>query len=154
MRPVAVTSLLTFVLVSAAAQESSEVTESIHEGCIRQGLPPNCRVVPVIPIPMTTKPRMNMRNCGPLEYPGKSMRLGETGSVTVRVAVTREGVPSSVSIAKSSGSPRLDQASTSHVLTCRFEPARAGEVAIQSVAMVPYEWKLEPAEPGPSAVAR
>lgn len=154
MRAIAATSLLAFVLAPAAAQEPPEVTESIRQGCIRQGLPPDCRVVPAIRARMTAAPRMDMDRCAPLEYPVRATRLGETGSVVVRVAISPEGAPSSASIAKSSGSATLDQASTAHVLTCRFEPARSGEVAIQSVAMVPYDWKLEPAEPAASAVAR
>ena len=158
MRLIVVSAPLAFTLASAMtmaiAQEPPEVTESIRQGCIRQGLPPNCRIVPIAPMPAATRPRMNTRSCSPLEYPIKSKQLGETGSTIVKVSISREGAPSSAFIEKSSGSITLDEASTSHVLTCRFEPARRGDVAVQSIALIPYDWKLEPMEQAASGPAK
>jgi TonB family protein len=55
-------------------------------------------------------------------YPRISLRLGEEGTVTVRIHVDAEGRVSSVDVLQSSGFERLDEAACQGVRSWRFEP--------------------------------
>jgi len=57
-----------------------------------------------------------------LVFPPASERLGEWGTVIVRVVVDERGRPAAVSVHKSSGFERLDQAALAWVRAARFEP--------------------------------
>ncbi|WP_374595186.1 energy transducer TonB [Aquabacterium sp.] len=77
------------------------------------------------------------------DYPAFARRMGEMGRVLLRVSVTPQGLPDSVAIASSSGSPRLDDAALQTVKRWRFVPARQGETAVQSWVTVPITFNLE-----------
>ena len=80
-------------------------------------------------------------------YPRSAHRRGEQGTVLLKVLVTRDGTPASVSVDKSSGSAALDKAALEFVRNnWRFTPARRGAEAVESWVFVPIDFKLE----GPS----
>lgn len=83
-----------------------------------------------------------LRNAAP-SYPFAARRAGEQGTVTLRVRVTREGMPERVRVEKTSGSPRLDSAALDAVRSWRFVPARRGETPIESWILVPVVFRLE-----------
>ena len=83
-----------------------------------------------------------LKNPAP-SYPLASRRAGEQGTVTLRVRVTREGLPERVSVEKTSGSRRLDTAALDAVRSWRFVPARRGETPIESWVVVPVVFRLE-----------
>jgi periplasmic protein TonB len=76
-------------------------------------------------------------------YPPAARRAGEQGTVTLRVLVTREGLPSRVEIEKSSGSKNLDAAARDSVWGWRFVPARQGTDPIESWVLVPVVFRLD-----------
>ena len=76
-------------------------------------------------------------------YPVAARRAGEQGTVTLRVLVTRDGLPSRVDVEKSSGSPHLDAAALEAVKAWRFVPARQGADPIESWMLVPVVFRLE-----------
>jgi protein TonB len=76
-------------------------------------------------------------------YPLMARRNGEQGTVTLRVLVTREGLPARVSIERSSGSSQLDGAALETVKTWRFVPARQGQESIEAWVLVPIVFRLE-----------
>ena len=86
-----------------------------------------------------------LRNPAP-RYPVAARRAGDQGTVTLRVLVTRDGLPARVDVEKSSGSPPLDTAALEAVRAWRFVPARQGTEAIESWVLVPIVFRLE----GPS----
>ena len=86
-----------------------------------------------------------LRNPAP-RYPVAARRAGDQGTVTLRVLVTRDGLPARVAVEKSSGSPPLDTAALEAVRAWRFVPARQGTEAIESWVLVPIVFRLE----GPS----
>lgn len=86
-----------------------------------------------------------LKNPAP-SYPLAARRTGEQGTVTLRVRVTREGLPERVRVEKTSGSPRLDTAALDAVRSWRFVPARRGATTIESWVLVPVVFRLE----GPS----
>lgn len=79
----------------------------------------------------------------PPRYPLVARRNGEQGTVTLRVLVTREGLPASVSVEKTSGSNHLDSAALETVKTWRFIPARQGAQPVEAWVLVPIVFKLE-----------
>ena len=76
-------------------------------------------------------------------YPLASRRLGEEGTVVLRVRVSADGAVSQLDVGSSSGSARLDRAALATVANWRFEPARRGHVAIAAAVEVPIIFRLE-----------
>jgi protein TonB len=76
-------------------------------------------------------------------YPLVARRNGEQGTVILRVRVTREGMPASVDIEKTSRSSRLDDAARETVRTWRFFPARQNGQPVEAWVLVPVVFKLE-----------
>ena len=77
------------------------------------------------------------------QYPQAARRAGQQGTVTLRVMVLRNGLPSKVEIEKSSGSKLLDVAAQDAVWGWRFVPARHGTDPIESWVLVPVVFRLE-----------
>ena len=77
-------------------------------------------------------------------YPLIARRNGEQGTVTLKVLVTREGMPASVSVDKTSGSAHLDSAALEAVRSWRFAPARQGTQPVEAWVLVPIVFRLEP----------
>lgn len=76
-------------------------------------------------------------------YPALSKRLREEGTVLLRVNLNAQGVVLEISIEKSSGFQRLDQAAHDAVKKWRFVPAKRGQIAMPSSALVPIEFKQQ-----------
>jgi protein TonB len=76
-------------------------------------------------------------------YPLAARRAGEHGTVTLRVLVTRDGLPARVDVEKSSGSTHLDRAALEAVRAWRFAPARQGAEPVESWLLVPVVFRLE-----------
>jgi protein TonB len=76
-------------------------------------------------------------------YPALSKRLREEGTVLLRVNLDAQGIVLDINIEKSSGLQRLDQAALEAVKQWRFVPAKRGQVAIPSSALVPIEFKQQ-----------
>jgi protein TonB len=98
-----------------------------------------------LPEPLLTPPSAHasyLRNPPP-RYPLIARRNGEQGTVMLKVLVTRDGLPSLVSIEKTSGSSHLDQAALDTVKTWRFAPARRGDQSVEAWVLVPVVFRLE-----------
>lgn len=76
-------------------------------------------------------------------YPENARRRGIQGRVLLRVSVSTEGAPVTVSIAQSSGAATLDDAAVAAVRQWRFVPASQGNRPIAGSAEVPIEFRLE-----------
>jgi len=76
-------------------------------------------------------------------YPALSKRLGEQGTVVVRVLIGADGIAQQAEISKSSGYPRLDQAAQAVVLKWRYVPGKRGGVAETMWFNVPISFVLE-----------
>jgi protein TonB len=76
------------------------------------------------------------------EYPSLSRRAGEEGVVRLRVHVSSDGLPLEISLAASSGHPRLDQAARDAVADWRFVPARLGARPVAGWVVVPIFFSL------------
>lgn len=80
----------------------------------------------------------------PPRYPTISKRLGETGSVLLRVLVSAQGQALEVEVKTSSGYARLDTAAVEAVRQWKFLPARRGDTAVSGWALVPLHFVLSP----------
>lgn len=76
-------------------------------------------------------------------YPPLSRRLGEEGKVLLKVRVTREGLPASVELEKTSHFDRLDEAARQAISRWRFIPARRGDEAVEASVIVPIVFRLD-----------
>lgn len=75
-------------------------------------------------------------------YPPTSRRLGEQGTVKLRVLVDEKGRPKEVVIGQSSGSQRLDQAAMDAVRRWRFVAATNGQTAVAAWTQVAITFRL------------
>lgn len=76
-------------------------------------------------------------------YPALSKRLGETGTVMLRVRVDETGKVQHLEVETSSGHPRLDRAALDAVRIWHFAPARRAGEAVTAWARVPLTFKLD-----------
>jgi protein TonB len=79
----------------------------------------------------------------PPAYSDESRLAHEEGVVILRVEVTADGEAASVTVQKSSGSFRLDQAARQAVKQWRFHPGSLAGVPVPSAVIVPVNFKLE-----------
>lgn len=77
-----------------------------------------------------------------LKYPLQSKRLGEEGTVVLRILVKRDGTLGGVVIKSSSGFERLDQAAIKAVNLYKFLPAIANGQPVDEWYQVPFVFKL------------
>lgn len=80
--------------------------------------------------------------CRPPRYPAQAQRMGHEGRVVLRVQVGVDGRPLAVEVEESSGHPLLDEAAAAAVRAWTFEPAREGDLAVESLVRVPFRFRL------------
>ena len=76
-------------------------------------------------------------------YPTAAKQARQEGTVTLEVEVSTAGLPTKVSLARSSGFPALDQAALAAVRRWKFEPARTAGVAVPGHVVVPLRFELK-----------
>lgn len=96
--------------------------------------PPQPRVVPASSVAYLEPP--------PIEVPMVSRRLGEQGTVQLRVLVGPDGLPRQVTVQRSSGFARLDDQAVWAMKRARFKPQMENGVAIEWVVIAPLQYEL------------
>ena len=94
--------------------------------------------------PQVTQPEFAaayLRNTKP-RYPASARRNGESGTVVLKVLVTREGGAARVELESSSGSNALDQSALETVKRWRFTPAQRGGDPVEIWVRVPIAFRL------------
>jgi len=76
-------------------------------------------------------------------YPKFSQRLGEEGTVMLRVELNETGQVAAARVNSSSGYARLDEAALAAVLTWRCTPATRDGAPVRAVAMQPFKFMLQ-----------
>lgn len=111
---------------------------------------------PAAPIPVTAVPEPERASVVPPDfraayldnpppaYPRSARRNGDQGTVTLRVHVGTDGVPTAVELERSSGSSALDAAARESVKSWRFAPARRGVEPVAAWVIVPVVFRLAP----------
>jgi len=78
----------------------------------------------------------------PIEVPLASRRLGEAGTVWLRVRVGREGLPQHVALHRSSGYERLDRQALDAMQRARFKPQVVDGEAVEWIVVAPLQYDL------------
>jgi TonB family protein len=79
-------------------------------------------------------------------YPDVSVMTGEQGTTLMQIAIGPDGVPTNVTVIKSSGSPRLDEAAQEHVKNnWRWNAPIKNCEPVASDTKVSYAWSLKQA---------
>ena len=76
-------------------------------------------------------------------YPYAARRRGQEGRVLLHVEVSAAGAAGAISVAKSSGYPRLDRAALKTVRRWRFIPAQRNGNAVPAQVTVPIRFSLQ-----------
>jgi protein TonB len=76
-------------------------------------------------------------------FPALSQRRGETGTVLLRVVVDTHGSPKLVSVKRSSGFPRLDEAALAWMNAARFKPCTDNGSPVECESTAPVAYDLE-----------
>lgn len=92
------------------------------------------------PVPESANMKID-RRVDPV-YPAASRRSGEEGTGLYRVLVDETGHPRDVSVLRSSGFPRLDQAAITAIRRWVFSPALQGSRPIESWTKVQVTFQL------------
>ncbi len=79
----------------------------------------------------------------PPMYPAISRRLGEEGSVVLRVELDEHGNVSTARISSSSGLARLDEAALAAVKAWRCTPAMRNGQPVRATALQPFKFVLQ-----------
>ena len=87
---------------------------------------------------LTQKPALDRQSELP-EYPANSVRNREQGTTVLNACVTTDGRLVDVHLAKSSGYPRLDEATVEWAKRAKYKPAMFGEEAL-AVCNFRLEW--------------
>ena len=90
----------------------------------------------------SARPVAGMETDRPPAYPEIARRRGEQGSVLLRVAVSIDGLPVTVTVAKSSGFQGFDSAAVEAVKLWRFVPATRDRAPVAATAAVPVRFRL------------
>jgi periplasmic protein TonB len=77
------------------------------------------------------------------EYPRQSQRLGEEGTVLLRVLVSVAGEAAEVQLSSTSGYSRLDKVAQEAVRNWRFVPAHQGSTKQEAWVIIPIVFNLE-----------
>ena len=75
-------------------------------------------------------------------YPDEAQKKGEQGTVIVRSLIDEEGYVRSAEVARSSGSPSLDQAAVISVRYARYSPSLVAGVPTPTHILIPVKYDL------------
>lgn len=112
-------------------------------------------VAPVAPSPPPAPPRpagpvtlggelsVSCPERTPPRYPPISRRMGETGTVVLKVELDEQGQVARSTVATGSGYPRLDEAAQATVQSWRCTPAQRDGRPVRAVALQPFKFVLE-----------
>lgn len=113
---------------SATAAAAPSVNGEAGAAGARQGVSIDARYAASNPVP---------------PYPPLARRLGEQGTVVLRILVTTDGRADRVEIKKSSGSPTLDRSAETTLKQWRFIPAKIDGKPVEEWYETRWTFKLE-----------
>ena len=79
----------------------------------------------------------------PVEVPMASRRLGESGTVLLRVLVDAQGLPRQITLHKSSGFARLDEQAMAAMRQARFQVVHSDGQAIEWLVIAPLQYDVD-----------
>lgn len=140
------------VAVPVALVEPAIVTDPLptspEPAVVAQALaiaPPQPPAAPPAPVPPKLVPATSVRYLVPpaIEVPLASRRLGESGTVLLRVLVDVKGLPRQVSVHRSSGFARLDEQALAAMRQARFQPQTDNGIAVEWLVIAPLQYEID-----------
>jgi periplasmic protein TonB len=130
------------VSVQPPPQQQSTIT------AVTNVKPDNPVIVPIQPappprVPVRVPAIVDAKACEKPEYPSKSLRNEEQGTVILAFLIGLDGRVVDSRIEKSSGSRDLDRAAMAGLSLCKFKPGTVDGKLEQSWTKMQYVWKLE-----------
>lgn len=115
------------------------------EGIRAQTVDTTATTAPADPGAVSTPAHIDASSCRKPEYQAALKRAGEQGAVTVGLLVGADGNVKESRVEKSSGFPRLDDATREALSLCHFVPATVNGTPVSNDQWVPlrYVWRLE-----------
>lgn len=86
---------------------------------------------------------IDFNTCAKPVWPAEALAAKQTGTVTLRFLIERDGSVSDSQVHKSSGHPALDEAARTGIAKCSFKPASTGGKPVKAWNMLQYVWVLE-----------
>ncbi len=133
--------------VLPAAAPTASVAPAASVASVSQAAPTSAPQVAAVATqtaaPKTLRSGISYLRAPQPQYPSLARKLGEQGTVLLRVFVNEQGHPERVDISQSSGSARLDEAARQAVLRALFKPYSEGGVAQAMFAMVPIKFATD-----------
>jgi periplasmic protein TonB len=99
--------------------------------------------MPTGPVTLSSELSVSCPELARPAYPALSRRLGEEGTLMLKVELDESGRISKTQIVESSGYSRLDNAALSAVKTWRCQPAIQNGQPVRSVALQPFNFVIE-----------
>jgi periplasmic protein TonB len=81
--------------------------------------------------------------CAKPEYPPKSLRAEEQGTVVLQFLIGVDGRVADSRVERSSGFRALDNAARSALSLCKFKPGTVDGKPVESWTKIAYDWKIE-----------
>lgn len=85
----------------------------------------------------------NASDCALPDYPPRSLRNGDTGTVTLALLIGPNGHVAESKVQRSSGHPELDRAAVSALSMCKFKAASTNGVPEAAWGQIAYVWSLD-----------
>ena len=116
------------------------ISVSIAAGALQAQPSPQLKEVAISP----PKPAMRQDGLiGASAYPTEALRMRQEGTTILAIHVSSKGKVNACTVAESSGSLSLDEASCAFVRRVRFDPARwASHEALEGDTRFPMKWNL------------
>lgn len=129
----------------APVKSPAEVVEPLHPSAPVAAPPPPApaATLPVGPVTLASELAVVCPERTAPAYPLMARRLGETGTVVLRVELDETGRVGAAQVLASSGFNRLDAAALAAVKSWRCRPAQRGGQAVRAVATQPFNFTLE-----------
>ena len=124
-------------VVAAATAPAPPSARATHGGA---DTPAEAQSAPTVELPSTRAAYLS--NPRP-PYPPSSRRMGETGTVQLRVLVGVDGSAERVSLRHSSGFDALDQSALATVQRWRFAPGKRNGIPVAMEYTVPITFRLD-----------
>jgi protein TonB len=109
---------------------------------VAEAAPVRAAVAPPAP-PVLAASAIRYRVPPAVAVPMASRRLGEAGTVLLRVWVDAQGLPRQVSLHRSSGFARLDEQALAAMRQARFQPVTDGGSAIEWGVIAPLQYEID-----------
>ena len=84
----------------------------------------------------------NASDCIRPDYPARSVRNGDSGTVSLALLIGTDGKVTEAKVQRSSGHKELDRAAVSALSMCKFKPAMTNGVAEPAWGQIAYVWSL------------